>query len=134
MVSLRLQVLDFVHDYIGEWRVSPSLGEIAAAVSSNRVRVLRAVDNLAASGLLVKRPGARGLALPNQCDEAVRLLEDMGMRVDDPRNLARAASPHRARRVTNRQLLTMPPLDYIQTPKREDDHGRQKQANKQTQD
>jgi DNA-binding transcriptional MocR family regulator len=123
MVSLRLQVLDFVHDYICAWRASPSLGEIAAAVNASRVRVLRAVDNLAASGLLLKQPGRRGLALPTQRDEAMRLLKGLGMRIEAPQ-----IAQGQGGVVTNRQLLAMPPIDYIPTSDGRDDNGQQKQT------
>jgi hypothetical protein len=123
MVSLRLQVLDFVHEYIGAWRASPSLGEIAAAVNASRVRVLRAVDNLAASGLLLKQPGRRGLALPTQRDQAMRLLKGLGMRVEAPQNAQGQGGA-----VTNRQLLALPPIDYIPSSDGRDDNGQQKQT------
>ena len=101
MVSLRLQVLDFVHEYIERWRNSPSLGEIAAAVNVDRTRAYRAVCNLANSGLLIKVPGPRGLRLPRQRDEAIEILRALGWRIDD-------AEAH----ATNRQLMEGPAIDY----------------------
>lgn len=104
MVSLRLQVLDFVHDYIARWRHSPSLGEIAAAVGVRRQYAHQIVGNLTASGLLIKIPGPRGLRLPQQRDEAVQLLRSLGWSVDD-----------RAHEATNRRLMEGPAIDYAPT-------------------
>jgi len=101
MVSLRLQVLDFIHEYIAQWRHSPSLGEIAAAVGVRRQYAHQIVGNLTASGLLIKIPGPRGLRLPQQRDEAVQLLRSLGWNVDD-----------RAHEATNRRLMEGPAIDY----------------------
>lgn len=101
MVSLRLLVLDFVHEYIAQWRNSPSLGEIAAAVGVDRKQAHRAVVNLADSGLLIKIPGPRGLRLPRQRDEAIKILRALGWNIDDV-----------AAQATNRPLMEGPAIDY----------------------
>jgi len=114
MVALRLLVLDFIHDYIHQWRISPSLGEIAAALSIDRKQAHKAVLSLASTGLVLKGPGARGLALPDQRDEAVRLLRSLGWSIDDAGRLA-----------TNRPLMEGPVIDYIPTPQRKQGRSRQ---------
>jgi hypothetical protein len=113
MVAVRLLVLDFIHDYIAQWRMSPSLGEIAAATSIDRKHAHKAVLSLSASGLVLKGPGARGIALPEQRDEAIRLLKSLGWNVDDAGRLA-----------TNRPLMEGPAIDYILPPLGIDGMGR----------
>jgi Mn-dependent DtxR family transcriptional regulator len=51
MASFRLLVLACVREYIEANHDSPSYGEIAAALGSNRTRVRKAVKQLAAEGL-----------------------------------------------------------------------------------
>lgn len=82
MASLRLLVLRFVREYLGSWGASPSYGEIAAALDTNRTRVRKAVQSLAADGLLWRSPGPRGLALPEDLSGAMRLLTSHGYRVE----------------------------------------------------
>ena len=65
MASLKLLVLKFVQQYIAEWKGSPSLGEIASALATNRTRVRRAIRRLELDGQLVRVPGPRGLSLPD---------------------------------------------------------------------
>jgi hypothetical protein len=121
MVSLRLLVLDFIHDYIAQWRYGPSLSEIAAAVHIDRSQARKAVLSLAASGLVLKAPGTRGIALPDQRDEAIRLLKALGWNVDDAGRLA-----------TNRPLMEGPAIDYIPPPRhkqgRSGHHGDSRQG------
>lgn len=81
MVSLRLHVLDFVRRYLGAWKVSPSYGEIAAALGTNRTRVKDAVKSLVAEGLLLRTPGPRGLAMPSEREAALRVLIALGWTV-----------------------------------------------------
>lgn len=90
MASFRALVLRFVRDYFAAWGQSPSYGEIAAALGSNRTRVRRAVLSLARAGLILRTPGTRGLALPDEVERARRILA----------------------RVTNPALLPPPVLDY----------------------
>ena len=78
MASMRLLVLGFVRDYIVRHGGSPSYGEIAHGLSSNRERVRKAVKRLVATGLLLRRPGPRGLMLPERIDEAAALLRQFG--------------------------------------------------------
>ena len=115
MVALRLQVLDFVHEYIGRWGDSPSLGEIAVAVGVDRKQAHKAVLSLAQSGLLIKAPGPRGLMLPSERQTAIRVLQRLGWRVDDACLAA-----------TNRPLMEGPAIDYTPPPARKRqvaDHG-----------
>lgn len=107
MASLRLLVLRFIQDYIAQFHVGPSLGEIGAAFSIDRSQARKAVLLLAGDGLVLKAPGTRGLALPEQRDQAVRLLRSLGWSVDDAGRMA-----------TNRPLMEGPVIDYIPTPKR----------------
>ncbi|MDG6079770.1 GntR family transcriptional regulator [Erythrobacter litoralis] len=107
MASFRLLVLAFVRDYLAEMGESPSYGEIAAGLDSNRTRVRKAVKSLAADGLLLRRAGkSRGLSLPSIRQEAIRQLRELGWTVDED-NLS-AAEP-----VTKPPLLPPPALDYV---------------------
>jgi DNA-binding MarR family transcriptional regulator len=105
MASLRLLVLDFVRSYIGRHGVSPSYGEIAAGLGCGRTSVKRAVKSLVAAGLLLQRPGARGIALPAQRDLAVRLLREHGWNVDEDVQIAHVPLPG-----TKSTLLPTPAL------------------------
>lgn len=105
MASLRLLVLAFVREYFDAWHASPSYGEIANGLNTNRTRIRKAVKSLAADGLLLRAPGPRGLALPTVRDECVRQLRSLGWAVDE--------DVHRAREgVTEGTLLPPPALDY----------------------
>lgn len=95
MASFRALVLDFVTSYIQRWQQSPSYGEIAAGLDSNRTRVKRAVVSLEREGLLLRRKGTRGLALPDEIARARQLLERAGVLS-----------------VTNPTLPGTPALDY----------------------
>lgn len=101
MASMRLIVLDFVRTYIERWGASPSYGEIAAHACTDRGRVRKAVKSLAADGMLLRRPGPRGLSLPARRDDALRMLRELGYHIDET-----------ARTVTNRPLPPLPVLDY----------------------
>lgn len=96
MVSLRLLVLRFVRSYLTDWGASPSYGEIAAALGTNRTRVRKAVRSLCADGLLLRSPGPRGLALPDDLTEAMRLLAAHGYRTVPTEGLAVTHSPLQA--------------------------------------
>jgi len=101
MASFRGLVLAFVRQYIEEWQQSPSYGEIAGALESNRTRVRRAIRSLESDSLILRTAGPRGLRLPDQRENAVRMLRELGYNVDD-----------RAAAVTNPPLLSPPALDY----------------------
>lgn len=101
MASMRLLVLDFVRRYIGRWKASPSYGEIAEALGTNRTRVRKAVKSLESEGLLLRSPGPRGLAMPSERQAALRVLRMLGWHVDE-----------RAEAVTNRPLRLSPALSY----------------------
>jgi hypothetical protein len=79
MASFRALVLDFVRDYIARWGQSPSYGEIAAGLTSNRTRVKRALRSLELAGLLLRRPGTRGISLPGDIEQARLTLERAGL-------------------------------------------------------
>lgn len=79
MASFRALVLAFVRDYLTRWGQSPSYGEIAAGTNSNRTRVKRAVVSLERAGLLLRSPGTRGLALPDEIERARLTLERAGL-------------------------------------------------------
>jgi DNA-binding IclR family transcriptional regulator len=83
MVSRKLLVLSFVRSYIGRWGGSPSISEIAEGTGSPRGGVKSALRVLAGEGLIVRRPGARGIALPDRLADAVRELRDAGYIVDN---------------------------------------------------
>ena len=102
IASTRLLVLRFVRDYIRRWGASPSYGEIAAGVNAHRSRVRRAVKRLSADGLLLRRPGGRGLSLPDDQASAQRVLEGLGWTVTPPNGAAG----------TNPALQGTPVLDY----------------------
>lgn len=119
MSSLRLLVLDFVREYIERWSESPSLGEIANALHTNRTRARKAVKSLAADGLLMRRPGPRGLTLPSVLDQAKRDLRRMGFIVDE--DLHRVYRAANIAGVTDGPLLPPAELDYI--PSRQSGDG-----------
>jgi biotin operon repressor len=105
MASFRLLALAFIRDYVALMGQSPSYGEIAAKLDSNRTRVRKAVKSLVADGLLLRTPGPRGLALPSMREEAVRQLRALGWRVDE--DALEANAP-----VTNPPLLPPAALTY----------------------
>lgn len=84
MVSRKLQALRFIRDYIGQWGKSPSYGEIAAELGTNRVRVHAIVRQLVADGDILHAHGERrgiSLAAPHGsiCEaEALQLLRRRG--------------------------------------------------------
>jgi hypothetical protein len=118
MASFRLLVLGFVRDYIALMGGSPSYGEIAYKLGSNRKRVHKAVQSLEREGLLIRAPGARGMRLPSLRDAAIRQLRDLGYIIDED---AKTALPpdgwfETYVPVTKRGLLTTPALDYLPDP------------------
>lgn len=103
MASFRALVLAFVRDYLTRWGQSPSYGEIAAGTGSNPTRAKRAVRSLAKAGLLIRTPGTRGLALPDEIERARLVLERAGLLSDSP------PPPPPVPKTT---LLPPPALDY----------------------
>lgn len=83
MASRKLLMLAFIRAYIGRWGGSPSLSEIAEGTGSSRDGVKKALRALEAEGLILRRPGARGIALPDRLADAVRELRAHGFTVDD---------------------------------------------------
>ncbi len=102
MASFRLLVLAFVSEYISRYKVSPSQGEIRHALDTDRSRVRNALRSLEKDGLILRRPGERGLALPSVRDEAIRQLRQLGFTVDE--DIGRISA-----------LLPPPELDYPET-------------------
>ena len=78
MACFRGLVLAFVREYLGKWQISPSYGEIAAHFNASRTRVKRAVRSLVRDELLYQVPGPRGLRLPTQREDALRILRESG--------------------------------------------------------
>jgi hypothetical protein len=111
MASFRLLVLSFVTEYILEHRDSPSYGEIAARLDSNRTRVKHAVRSLVADGKLVRIPGPRGLRLPSLRHEVLRQLRELGCLVDEDVLFAPVTNP------------TLPPRPLFDYPERGSNGG-----------
>jgi len=82
MSSRRNLVLAFVRDYISQWKLSPSCGEIAEGVGTSRTTVKRLVRSLVQDGHLLRIAGPRGLALPADEAAAVDRLIALGWRID----------------------------------------------------
>jgi hypothetical protein len=118
MSSRRLQVLDFVRDYIASHNEAPSLGEIANGCSIGRTRAHQLVRTLIRQGHLMRRRGMRGLMLPTAIEEAKRQLREAGYRIDEDFEDAASAPP-----CTNSRLLPLPPLDYLENRQRGDEGG-----------
>lgn len=115
MASLRLKVLAFVRAYIRAHGGSPSYGEIAAGLGTNRERVRKAVKRLIAAGELGRAPGPRGLVLPSDEREALLRLGALGWSIDEAR--MRLGLPG----VTKRPLRGNVELDYV--PERPEGDG-----------
>lgn len=128
MASPRLLVLHFVREYIEQWSESPSYGEIANALETNRTRVRKLIRSLEAEGLILRRPGPRGLRLPSKIQQAIRQLEEMGYCVDV--DAAQIHAPHGA--VTHSPLLPPPALDYPKRNGAGDANGQQGRTTSKT--
>ena len=112
MASFRGLVLVFVTDYLNDFGLSPSQGEIVNGVAgATRQRVRMALKSLAKDGLLIKVPGHRGLRLPTAREAARRVLIEEGYTIDEAKRLV--APPVKAN--TTPSLPGVPPLIY---PKR----------------
>lgn len=107
MASFRALVLDFVAGYIARWGQSPSYGEIAAALGSNRTRVKRAVVSLERKGLLIRAGGVRGLSLPDEIERARQTLARAGLLPSSSEAVGQQGHP-----VTKPTLLPPAALDY----------------------
>jgi len=84
MSSFRALVLAFVRDYITEFEISPSQGEIINGVhGATRWRVRDAISALVKEGRLIKVRGYRGLRLPSAHEEALRVLQDQGYTIEE---------------------------------------------------
>lgn len=116
MASFRLLVLAFVRDYWDSVGASPSYGEIAAGLDSNRDRVRKAVKSLARDGLVLRTPGPRGIKLPSVREEALRQLREMGFTVNE--DAMTIGQP-----VTNPPLLPPAALTY---PARDGTQGQER--------
>ncbi|WP_168371533.1 LexA family protein [Sphingomonas sp. Leaf257] len=101
MASRKLLMLAFIRDYIGRWGGSPSISEIAQGTKSGRDTVKKALRYLEAEGLIIRRPGARGIVLPDRLADALRELRAAGFIVDE--DVVRSPFP---------PLPPVPELDY----------------------
>ena len=110
MVSRKLLILDFIRRYIAQWRQGPSLGEIAADQGISRQNAQKHVKTLAREGVILRRPGPRGIALPETGQEAKAQLRAAGEQVDED---ALRAVPASALEVTDWQLRLIPELSHI---------------------
>jgi hypothetical protein len=122
MASFRLLVLKFVRDYIGRWGQSPSYGEIANSLHTNRTRIRKAIKSLVAEGMLLNAPGPRGLTMPTAPDDAVRVLRALGWDVEVEGK--RLRPPNAPPSVTHRPLLPPAALDYIERSSAGDRHAK----------
>ena len=120
MASSRLLVLDFVRSYIGRWGHSPSYNEIAAGLKISRDAVKRAVRSLVRDGLLLKSDRQRGLALPDEQAQAIRVLRVLGWTVNEDVATAAPLSP----------LLRGAVLDYDPLAGGEIRHGSRQRSSK----
>lgn len=111
MVSRKVAALEFIKRYIVEWGVSPSIGEIANALGTNRSRISQILHQLASEGSIVRKTGERrNITLPDKVVEAVQLLRRAGYKVNgDAKELV---GPH-GFIVTNPTLPLLPELDHI---------------------
>jgi SOS-response transcriptional repressor LexA len=108
MVSRKLQVLHFVEHYYALHKVGPSLGEIAAALQTNRTRVQDALRKLASERRIHRVPGARrGIRPINAFEDAVRQLEAAGYIV-----WSQTMHVFPPATVTNTGLIPAPDLDH----------------------
>ncbi|APX64579.1 hypothetical protein AV944_00505 [Sphingomonas sp. LK11] len=83
MVSRKLLVLTFIRAYVHRWNGSPSIAEIAQGIGASRTRVQAALRALEQEEKIIRRPGARGIMLPDRLQEAVRDLRAAGFVVDE---------------------------------------------------
>ncbi|MFA7505276.1 MAG: helix-turn-helix domain-containing protein [Burkholderiaceae bacterium] len=113
MSSRRLQVLDFVRDYIVRHSEAPSLSEIANGCGIGRTRAHALVRTLVRQGHLMRRRGVRGLMLPSAIEEAKRKLRLAGYRIDES-----SEGP-----CTNSRLLPLPALDYLEEAQQREDEN-----------
>ncbi|WP_267348709.1 hypothetical protein [Sphingomonas sp. GM_Shp_2] len=86
IVSRKLQALRFIKQFYAEWGSSPSLEEIGAGLGVSRQRAHALVCKLAADRLIVRRPGNRGILLPDPAlmmsrSDALLLLQAGGWKV-----------------------------------------------------
>lgn len=110
MASQKALVLRFVREYIHEWHISPSYGEVAAATGITRQHAQALIRQLADEALLMRVPGKhRSLEMPDRFADAVRLLKAQGVHVAvDGAGFVDLAVP-----VTNPSLPMLDALDHI---------------------
>lgn len=104
MRSRKLQALDFILGYFARWGGSPSLEEIASALSVTRQSAHYLVKQLAADGRVLHTPGVhRGLRLVDpqaaiSLAQALLVLRRCGVLKDAP--------------LTDEELTGLPVLDH----------------------
>ncbi len=119
MASFRLLVLGVVRAYWADHGGSPSYGEIANALDTNRMRVKRAVLALVEGGKLLRTPGPRGLRLPDQHEDALNRLRELGYAIDPERKIVSFPG-----QPVTKPILPIPPeLDYPRDSERGDGTG-----------
>ncbi|MEK9211369.1 LexA family protein [Sphingomonas sp. 2378] len=91
MASRKLLVLAFIRAYVARWGGSPSISEIAEGTGSSRSGVKASLRVLEAERLIFRRPGARGIVLPDRLAEALCELRKAGYIVDD--DIVRGPAP-----------------------------------------
>lgn len=111
MRSRKLQALDFIKRYFAEWQQSPTLGEIAAALSISVKRSHELVGQLVREGEIARAAGrSRGIALIDRAEElseaeVLARLAQLGWKIAGPDRTI--AAP-----LMDRGLNDLPLLDH----------------------
>ncbi len=117
MVSRKIQALRFIKEFYAEWGSSPSLEEIGAALGVSRQRAHALVCKLDADRAIMRRPGNRGILLPDPAlmmsrSDALLLLQASGWKVSvDGANVGMPACD--VWPLTESGLPLIPELDHI---------------------
>ena len=126
--SLKRLALEFIKRYWAEFGGSPSYGEIAAALVTNRERVRVIVHQLHREGMVRLTGGRRGIMLPDLAEnfsesDALRRLRDLGW----THELGRLYPPQRL--LTNSTIPLLSELRHIPDVEIGDtQHGQQRRA------
>lgn len=125
--SLKRLALEFIKRYWADLGCSPSYGEIAAALGTNRERVRVIVHQLARDGEVKLTGGRRGILLPDLAErfsesDALRRLSELGWthelgRLYPPQSLTNSTMPLLA------ELRHIPDVDIGDIQ-----HGQQRRA------
>jgi len=120
--NLKRLTLEFIKRYWAEFGSSPSYGEIAAELGTNRERVRVIVQQLGRAGEVVLTGGARGILLPDLADrfsesDALRRLRELGW----SHELGRLFPPQRI--LTNSTMPMLAELNHIPDVEIGDNHN-----------